>query len=122
MRFRSIKTIISNSFKSFFRNMSNDSSNKFKYVNFFNNKFIIFMSLVPKRYIIIVINIYYTIFSKTRSTTITKNIRNNFSRVREFILFSSYIETIRRIVINFIFNTSKFFFTNTFSSKSKRIF
>lgn len=71
MFFRSIKAIISNSFKLRLRNMSDKSSNKLENMNFFNNKIIIFMSLIPKRDKIITIDIYYTILCEARSTTIS---------------------------------------------------
>ena len=68
---RSINTIITNCLKITIRNMSNESRNPLKYMNFLNNKFIIFMSLVPESDKIIVINIYYTILCKARSTTVS---------------------------------------------------
>ena len=71
MFLRSIKAIITNSFKLRLRNMSDKSSNKLENMNFFNNKIIIFMSLIPKRDKIIIIDIYYTILCEARSTTIS---------------------------------------------------
>ena len=100
-----VNSIIANHFKLCFRNVLNKSGNKIKSRDFFNNVFVIFVSVVMKSHGISVIGIDSG-SSNNRTSQVASNVFSNCFRITK-IWFCMNIETVFTMIVNQRFHTFK---------------
>ena len=100
-----VNSIIANHFKLRFRNVLNKSGNKIKSRDFFNNIFVIFVSVVMKSHSISVIGIDSG-SSNNRMSQVAPNVFRNCFRITK-IWFCVNIETVFTMLVNKRFHTFK---------------